>query len=73
MISVVINAYNAEKYIREVLDAILKQTVLPHEIIIVNDGSTDNSWDQMISIGLWDLRRMTQLRIAAFFFKKIDF
>ena len=43
MISVVMNAYNCEKYIKEVLDAIIGQTIIPHEIIIVNDGSTDKT------------------------------
>lgn len=43
MISVVIAAYNAEPYIRKVLDAVLTQTLPPEEIIIVNDGSKDNT------------------------------
>jgi GT2 family glycosyltransferase len=43
MISVVIAAYNAEKYVKPVLDAILKQTVLPGEIVVVDDGSKDKT------------------------------
>jgi glycosyltransferase involved in cell wall biosynthesis len=43
MISVVIAAYNAEPYIRKVLDAVLMQTLPPDEIIIVNDGSRDST------------------------------
>ena len=43
MISLVIAAYNAEKYIVKVLDAVFNQTLLPDEIIIVNDGSTDRT------------------------------
>ncbi len=43
MISVVIAAYNAENYIEKVLDAILAQTLLPDEIVIVNDGSLDKT------------------------------
>lgn len=43
MISVVIAAYNAEQYIQKVLDAVLRQTLLPDEIIIVNDGSGDGT------------------------------
>jgi len=42
-ISVVIPLYNKEAYIYRTLASILKQTAQPSEIIIVNDGSTDNS------------------------------
>ncbi len=43
MISVVIAAYNAAEYIEEVLDSVLNQTLLPDEIIIVDDGSKDKT------------------------------
>lgn len=42
-ISVALCTYNGEKYIREQLDSILKQTVLPDEIVIFDDCSTDNT------------------------------
>jgi glycosyltransferase involved in cell wall biosynthesis len=42
-ISVVICTYNGEKYIREQLDSILSQTYPVYEIIIQDDGSTDNT------------------------------
>lgn len=42
-ISVVIPMYNAEKTIVKVLNSVTQQSFLPIEIIIVNDGSTDNS------------------------------
>ena len=43
MICVVVTVYNKEKFIRKTILSILNQTILPEEIIIVNDGSTDNS------------------------------
>lgn len=43
MISVIVPVYNVEKYLEECLDSIQNQTFSNIEIILVNDGSTDNS------------------------------
>lgn len=42
-VSVVMCTYNGEKYIREQLDSILAQTYPIYELIIQDDGSTDNT------------------------------
>ncbi|MFH0970334.1 MAG: glycosyltransferase [Candidatus Diapherotrites archaeon] len=42
-VSVIIPAYNAEKTLPSCVDALLQQTVLPDEIILVDDGSTDHT------------------------------
>lgn len=42
-VSVIIPLYNGEDVIERALDSIMNQTVSVDEIIIVNDGSTDNS------------------------------
>lgn len=44
-ISVIIAAYNAEKYLAETLDSIVNQTIDNYEILVVNDGSTDGTMD----------------------------
>ena len=41
--SIIIPVYNAEKYIDRLLTSIKNQTFQDYELIIVNDGSTDNS------------------------------
>lgn len=42
-ISLIIPAYNCERYIRRALDSALEQTYRNAEIILVNDGSTDGT------------------------------
>lgn len=42
-ISVIIPVYNVEKYIKQCLDSVINQTYKNLEIIVVNDGTRDNS------------------------------
>ena len=43
LISVVIPVYNAEKYLKECVDSVLAQTYSNYEILLIDDGSADNS------------------------------
>ena len=42
-VSVIIPVYNTEPYVKQTVESIMKQTLHDIEIIIINDGSTDNS------------------------------
>jgi glycosyltransferase involved in cell wall biosynthesis len=43
LVSVVICTYNGEAYLRQQLESILRQTLMPSEIILSDDGSTDRT------------------------------
>ena len=49
IVSVVMPVYNSEKYLRASIESILKQTFSKFEFIIINDGSTDNSENIILS------------------------
>lgn len=42
-VSVIVPVYNTEEYLRKCLDSLVNQDFSSYEVIIVNDGSTDNS------------------------------
>ncbi|OGM93442.1 hypothetical protein A2333_02005 [Candidatus Wolfebacteria bacterium RIFOXYB2_FULL_49_7] len=55
-VSVLMPAYNAEKYIREAVESILKQTFSDFEFIIIDDCSTDDTWGIIQEYSKKDLR-----------------
>ncbi len=55
-VSVVMPAYNAEKYIGAAIESILTQTFNQFELIIVNDASTDNTKNIISSFSKQDPR-----------------
>tara|TARA_R110002020_G_scaffold154446_7_gene334206 strand:- start:2509 stop:3369 length:861 start_codon:yes stop_codon:yes gene_type:complete len=44
-ISVYITSYNQKAFLKEAIDSVLAQTLLPNEIVIIDDASTDGSQD----------------------------
>ena len=56
MISIIVPVYNSEKYIDRCLDSILNQTYKDLEIVLVNDGSNDQSLKILENYALRDTR-----------------
>ncbi len=61
LISVIIPSYNSAGFIREALDSVFGQTGVPLEVLVVDDGSTDDT--QSVLEGYGDrIRVLTQVR-----------
>lgn len=56
LISVIVPVYNVEKYLRRCLDTIINQTYKNIEILLVNDGSKDNSYNILLEYASKDDR-----------------
>ena len=59
-ISVVVPAHNHARFIREALESIQRQTLPPREIVVVDDGSTDDTAAMALSLNEPRLRLLRQ-------------
>jgi glycosyltransferase involved in cell wall biosynthesis len=50
-VSVIIPVYNGTNYLREAIDSVLSQTYRNHELLVVDDGSSDGTWALIQSYG----------------------
>lgn len=62
-VSVVVPAYNVDAYIEECLTSLCMQTYENIEVIVVNDGSTDGTFEKALSV-VGDDERFTVLTIS---------
>lgn len=60
LFSIVIPAYNAQRFLPLTLESIFRQTVQDYEIVVVNDGSTDGTLEMLQGISDPRLRIITQ-------------
>ena len=51
IISIVIPVYNGTNYLREAIDSALAQTYTEYEVLVIDDGSIDGTWDLIQSYG----------------------
>jgi alpha-1,3-rhamnosyltransferase len=65
LISVIIPAYNHEKYVQASIWSAINQTYKNLELIVVDDGSTDNTWEKIN-----ELREECENRFVRFFLKR---
>ncbi|RKI88658.1 glycosyltransferase [Parablautia intestinalis] len=59
-ISVVIPSYNREKTIKKCLESVINQTYPPYEIIVVDDGSSDNTIQKIKELNYSKVRILQQ-------------
>ena len=50
IVSIIVPCYNVEKYLEKCLESVINQTYNNIEIVLINDGSSDNSLKIMILI-----------------------
>lgn len=55
-VSIIIPVYNTEQYINKCIQSIMNQTYENIEIIVINDGSTDNSLNKILELSEMDNR-----------------
>ena len=64
LISVLIPAYNHERYVQETILSIINQTYENIELLIINDGSSDSTYDKIC-----DMEILCRKRFEHFYFK----
>ena len=56
LISIIVPVYNLQDHLERCVSSILSQTYKNLEIILVNDGSTDKSWNIIQKLAMSDKR-----------------
>ena len=65
LVSVIVPAYNVENFIDKCLVSILSQTYKDIEVIVVDDGSEDGTWNRIESYAKKDTQRRSLCEMPA--------
>ncbi len=64
LVSIIITAFNSEKYIFETISCCLNQSYRNVEVIVVNDGSTDGTVEEVLKINDFRVQLFTQINLG---------
>jgi glycosyltransferase involved in cell wall biosynthesis len=62
-VSIIVPAYNNGRFLNEFIQSVIDSTVMPHELIIVNDGSTDESTQVLETYKSLDFLKIIQFQL----------
>ena len=71
-VSIILPVYNSQSYIRKAIESVMNQTFSDFELIIVNDGSTDNTLGIINEFDDERIRLITQFAADMTFFQMIN-
>ena len=68
-VSVIVPVYNVYEWLDTCLDSIINQTFTDFEVLLINDGSTDGSFDKCHEWGKIDNRIKVRKNVSLLFWK----
>ncbi|MCJ2094506.1 glycosyltransferase family 2 protein [Methylobacterium sp. J-072] len=64
-LAIIINCYNYENYVRHSIESVVSQDTTHCDVIVIDDGSTDRSWDEIEKFGLRSFRKENGGQVSA--------
>ena len=61
LVSVLVPAFNHEKYVQETIRSVINQTYKNIELLVIDDGSTDNTWNKICALRTHCEQRFTNV------------
>jgi glycosyltransferase involved in cell wall biosynthesis len=64
-LAIIINCYNYEDYVRHSIASVITQDTTQCEVLVIDDGSTDRSWDAIQTFGVRSFRKENGGQVSA--------